>query len=145
MVGIEAPMTIRQRRLVLILTILFSVGTAVGLTLRGLNENISFYRTPTQLLAETNLGQTYRIGGMVVAGSVTRGAVNSFRLTDTTTELPVQYGGALPDLFREGQGLVVEGHLQLDGTLIATQVLAKHDERYMPPEAARAMLKAQEK
>ncbi len=138
-------MTIRQRRLVLILTILISVGTAVGLTLRGLNENISFYRTPTQLLAETNLAQTYRIGGMVVVGSVTRGAINSFRLTDTTTELPVQYSGALPDLFREGQGLVVEGHLQPNGTLSATQVLAKHDERYMPPEAARALLKAQQK
>ena len=140
-------MTIRRQRAILVGSILFFVALATGLALRGLEENVSFYRTPTQLLAEHNRQQSYRVGGLVARGSVVHGAADAviFRVTDTETDLTVQYNGALPDLFREGQGIVVEGRLQPDGSLRADQVLAKHDERYMPPEAARALEAAQRK
>ena len=140
-------MNIRQRRFVLILVILLSVGSAAGLALRGFQENVSFYRTPSQLQAAPSEGARYRVGGLVERGSVTRGddgVTVLFRVTDTAASLKVQHKGILPDLFREGQGVVVEGRLTGD-TLIADTVLARHDERYMPPEAAKALQEAQEK
>lgn len=134
-------MNIRQRRLVLILVILSTVGIAAALTLRGLQENVSFYRTPSQLLGEPATDRHLRVGGMVEKGSISRAddhVTVLFRLTDMKQSVPVSYRGILPDLFREGQGAVVEGTWQ-DGTFRADTVLAKHDEKYMPPDAARAL------
>lgn len=136
-------MNIRQRRLTLIAVILLSVGTAAGLTLRGLQEDVSFYRTPTQLIAEQQHDGHWRIGGMVEQGSVTRsddGLTIQFRMTDYTTSIPVSYRGIVPDLFREGQGVVVEGAWN-GQSLTADNVLARHDEKYMPPDVARAIKK----
>lgn len=139
-------MNIRQRRTILILVILLSVGSAAGLALRGFQENVSFYRTPSQLQQQATDGMRYRVGGLVERGSVGRaddGVTLTFRVTDTHAALPVQYKGLVPDLFREGQGVVVEGRLQ-GGTMTADTVLARHDERYMPPEAAKALADAQD-
>jgi cytochrome c-type biogenesis protein CcmE len=134
-------MNIRQRRLVLILVILVTVASAAFLTLRGLQQNVSFYRTPSQLLAETATDRHLRVGGMVEKGSIGKsadGLTISFRLSDLQQAIPVRYMGILPDLFREGQGAVVEGYWK-DGSFTADTVLAKHDENYMPPDAARAL------
>ena len=140
-------MNIRQRRFALILVILLSVGSAAVLTLRGFRENVSFYRTPSQLQGNAVEGMRYRVGGLVERDSVDRaadGVTILFRVTDTNADLPVRYTGLVPDLFREGQGVVVEGALH-GGTLVADTVLARHDERYMPPEAAKALAAAQKK
>ena len=136
-------MNIRQRRLALILVILATVGSAAFLTLRGLQQDVSFYRTPSQLLTEPVTTRHLRIGGMVEKDSLQHldsGVTVAFRLTDLQKAVSVQYTGILPDLFREGQGAVVEG--TWDGSLFtADTVLAKHDEKYMPPDAARALKK----
>lgn len=116
------------------------LAVAVALVLTALDDTLVFFKTPSEIVAAgTAEAQRLRVGGLIEAGSVERGGDTvSFRITDTVVGLPVRYTGILPDLFREGQGVVVEGRLR-DGMLIADQVFAKHDERYMPPEAAEAL------
>jgi len=115
---------------------------AVGLVLFALRDSIVFFHTPSDVV-EKNIatGQRFRLGGLVAEGSVSRGegAKVTFIVTDTLRTLPVSYEGVLPDLFREGQGVVAEGMLAPSGTFVADTVLAKHDETYMPPEVAKAL------
>jgi len=122
-----------------------ALGIATALVLMAFEKNLVFFFTPSQVAAnEAPQGKTFRIGGMVVAGSVKRQGVEvSFVVTDTAKTIPVVYSGALPDLFREGKGVVAQGQLGPDGVFRAREVLAKHDENYMPPEAAHAVEKAQ--
>ena len=122
-----------------------ALGIATALVLMAFQKNLVFFFTPSQVAAnEAPQGKTFRIGGMVVAGSVKREGVEvKFVVTDTAKTLPVVYRGALPDLFREGKGVVAQGQLGPDGVFRAREVLAKHDENYMPPEAAHAVEKAQ--
>jgi cytochrome c-type biogenesis protein CcmE len=122
-----------------------ALALATALVLRAFEKNLVFFFTPSQVAAnEAPLGKTFRIGGMVVMGSVKRDGVDvSFEVTDTAKSIPVLYRGPLPDLFREGKGVVAQGSLGADGVFRAREVLAKHDENYMPPEAAHALDKAQ--
>lgn len=140
-------MTARQKRLVLILVTLALLAGAVGLVLSAFRDNLVFFITPSEVAqGKVQPGRMVRIGGLVEAGSVVRGADGitiTFRVTDTAHSVPVRYHGALPDLFAENQGAVAEGVLLPDGTLEAKKVLAKHDETYMPPEAASAVEQAQ--
>ena len=138
-------MTVKQKRLALILGGLGIIAVAVGLVLTAFNQNLVFFFTPSQITAkEAPTGRTFRLGGMVETGSVKRNGVNvSFRVTDTAQTVAVNYAGILPDLFREGKGVVAQGTLGDDGVFRAKEVLAKHDENYMPPEAASAVEKAQ--
>jgi cytochrome c-type biogenesis protein CcmE len=135
-------MTRKQRRGVLIGTCLAVLGLAVGLVLFALRDSIVFFYTPSEV-AEKHLdaGQRFRLGGLVENGSVKRGqgTTVSFVITDKRATLPVTFTGVLPDLFREGQGVVAEGMLNPDGTFRADSVLAKHDEKYMPPEVAKKL------
>jgi len=135
-------MTRKQRRAVLIGTCLAVLGVAVGLVLFALRESIVFFYTPSEV-AEKHLetGQRFRLGGLVENGSVKRGegATVGFVITDKRSTLPVTFTGVLPDLFREGQGVVAEGVLNSDGVFRADSVLAKHDENYMPPEVAKKL------
>lgn len=138
-------MTTKQKRLALILGGLGVIAVAVALVLTAFNQNLVFFFTPSQITAkEAPTGRTFRLGGMVETGSVKREGVNvSFRVTDTAQTVSVAYAGILPDLFREGKGVVAQGTLGDDGVFRAKEVLAKHDENYMPPEAASAVEKAQ--
>jgi len=122
-----------------------ALGAATALVLSAFEQNLVFFFTPSQVAAnEAPQGRTFRIGGMVVPGSVKREGVEvRFVVTDTAKTIPVTYRGALPDLFREGKGVVAQGQLAADGVFAAREVLAKHDENYMPPEAAHAVQKAQ--
>jgi cytochrome c-type biogenesis protein CcmE len=122
-----------------------ALGIATALVLMAFEKNLVFFFTPSQVAAnEAPQGKTFRIGGMVVVGSVKREGVEvSFAVTDTAKTIPVVYRGPLPDLFREGKGVVAQGRLGDDGVFRAREVLAKHDENYMPPEAAHAVEKAQ--
>jgi cytochrome c-type biogenesis protein CcmE len=135
----------RHRRLAAIVLGLAALGIVVTLVLSAFQENLVFFFTPSQVAAnEAPSGRTFRIGGMVVAGSVKREGVEvRFAVTDTAKTVPVVYRGALPDLFREGKGVVAQGELGHDGVFRAREVLAKHDENYMPPEAAHAVEAAQ--
>lgn len=136
-------MTRKAKRLTLIVGALTALGLAAGLVLFALRDNIVFFYTPSEL-AEKHLapGARLRIGGLVKEGSVVKsGRDVSFSVTDKTRDLAVSYTGLLPDLFREGQGVVVDGVLQPDGAFRADSVLAKHDERYMPREVADALKK----
>jgi cytochrome c-type biogenesis protein CcmE len=121
-----------------------ALGIATALVLMAFEKNLVFFFTPSQVAAnEAPAGRTFRIGGMVLAGSVKREGVEvRFSVTDTAKTIPVVYSGALPDLFREGKGVVAQGSLGADGVFRAREVLAKHDENYMPPEAAHALEKA---
>ena len=127
----------KKQRLYMVLGSLVLLGGAAALVLTALDQNVAFFVTPTQVVArEVPQARNFRIGGLVVAGSVVRdgdGTVR-FSLTDTRSEVQVQYAGVLPDLFREGQGIVAQGELEPDGTFMAREVLAKHDESYMPKE-----------
>ena len=138
-------MTRKQRRAILIGTCLGVLALAVGLVLMALRDSIVFFYTPSEV-AEKHLdtGQRFRLGGLVENGSLKRGegTTISFVVTDKRATLPVIYTGVLPDLFREGQGVVAEGMLTSEGVFHADSVLAKHDEKYMPPEIAEK-LKAQ--
>ena len=138
-------MTIKQKRLALILGGLVVLSAAVALVLTAFNQNLVFFFTPTQITSkEAPIGRVFRLGGMVEMGSVKRDGVNvSFRVTDTAEIVPVAYSGILPDLFKEGKGVVAQGTLGDDGVFRAKEVLAKHDENYMPPEAATAVERAQ--
>jgi len=125
---------------------LAALGIATALVLSAFEKNLVFFFTPSQVAAnEAPQGRVFRIGGMVLEGSVKREGVDvQFVVTDTAQGIPVVYRGALPDLFREGKGVVAQGSLGADGIFRAREVLAKHDENYMPPEAAHAVQKAQE-
>ncbi|HUN49503.1 MAG TPA: cytochrome c maturation protein CcmE [Candidatus Sulfotelmatobacter sp.] len=137
-------MTRKRRRLYIVLAGLVSLGVATGLVLLALGPNLSVFYSPTELLkAEHDVGaRRIRIGGLVEAHSVVRdGTTTTFEVTDTTNRLKVTYTGLLPDLFREGQGVMASGHLAPNGTFVADQILAKHDEKYMPPEVAAELKK----
>jgi cytochrome c-type biogenesis protein CcmE len=134
-------MTPKRRRLWLLLGSLSVLGVAAGLVLWSLNDNLVFFYSPSQV-AEKKPGpeRRFRLGGLVVQGSLQKnGQEVRFRITDLKGELPVVYHGLLPDLFREGQGVIAEGALGPDGVFVAREVLAKHDEKYMPPEVAKAL------
>jgi len=138
----------RKKRLALIGLML--AGIAVGLTfaLKALDENIMFFFTPTEVVeGKAPKNRLFRMGGMVVAGSVSRpgdGLTAQFDITDNGEQVTVKYTGILPDLFREGQGIIANGKISDDGIFVAQEVLAKHDENYMPPEVAEAMKKTHE-
>ncbi|MBL8429547.1 MAG: cytochrome c maturation protein CcmE [Dechloromonas sp.] len=137
----------RHKKLALIGGALAIIGIIAALVLNALNSNIALYITPTDVAAGKAPKDTlFRIGGLVKEGSISRqadGVTISFAITDTEKEIPVAYKGILPDLFKEGKGAVAQGKLNAEGTFMATEVLAKHDENYMPPEAAKAVDDAQ--
>ena len=132
----------RKRRLLATGLLVIGISTAVGLVLLALKQNINLFFSPSQIVAGQAPVQTnFRIGGMVVNGSVKRNQTDlqvTFELTDTAATVPVSYAGILPDLFREGQGIVASGKMQ-QGIFVADQVLAKHDETYMPPQVSDAL------
>ena len=138
----------RHKRIAAIALGVAALGVATALVLTAFKENLVFFFTPSQIAAhEAPQGRTFRIGGMVEKGSVKRqadGVTVQFSVTDTAKAIPVTYRGSLPDLFREGKGVVAQGQLGTDGVFRASEVLAKHDENYMPPEAAEAVKRAQE-
>ena len=137
-------MKTRHKRVALALGGLAAVGAITALVLNAFESNLVFFYSPSQVVAqEAPRQRTFRIGGLVEEGSVKRDGVQvSFVITDTAKAVPVRYQGILPDLFKEGKGVVAQGQLQGD-VFVAREVLAKHDENYMPPEAAEAMKKAQ--
>lgn len=139
-------MTPRKRRLMFISGGLVAFGLATALVLNAFQDNLVFYYTPTELQSgKAPANRSVRIGGLVEAGSVQRDPNSTlirFRVTDTAVSLPVVYEGILPDLFREGQGVVAEGRLGPDGVFQARQVLAKHDENYRPLEVTEALHRA---
>jgi cytochrome c-type biogenesis protein CcmE len=130
----------RKKRLGLILLMVCGVALGVGLALKSLDQNIMFFFTPTEVIAgKAPANKLFRIGGMVVDGSVARpgdGLTVQFDLTDNEQIVTVRFAGILPDLFREGQGIIANGKLDGSGEFVAEEVLAKHDENYMPPELA---------
>lgn len=133
----------RKKRLSLIAVLILGTGLAVGLILKAMDENVMFFFSPTQVKAgEAPKNRPFRIGGMVVMGSVKRSSDSvkvTFDLTDNESTVTVEYSGILPDLFREGQGIIANGRLNEQGQVVAEEVLAKHDENYMPPEVASMM------
>ena len=139
-------MKARHRRFMWIALGLCVIAVAVTLVLRAFNSNLVFFFTPTEVAeSKAPTDRTFRIGGLVTAGSVKRqsdGLTVTFAVTDTAKTIPVSYTGILPDLFKEGKGVVAQGKLGEDGVFRAAEVLAKHDENYMPPEAADALKRA---
>jgi cytochrome c-type biogenesis protein CcmE len=137
----------RHKRIALIAGGLAALGFAAALVLNAFQSNLVFFFSPSQVMAnEAPINKTFRIGGMVEDGSLKRlpdGLSVEFRVTDTAKTIPVTYTGILPDLFKEGKGVVEQGRLGPDGMFRATEVLAKHDENYMPPDAAHAIEQAQ--
>lgn len=137
---------VRRQRLIIVLFVVFFSSVAVGLVAYALRGNINLFFPPADVVAgKAPVGQPVRIGGMVVEGSVQRSADSlavRFELTDYAASVPVVFEGILPDLFDEGQGAVASGQLNAQGVLEATEVLAKHDENYMPPEVAEALEKS---
>ena len=136
----------RHKRAAIAVGVLAVVGVGVALVLNAFNSNLVFFYTPSQIAAkEAPQGRTFRVGGLVQAGTVVReGVTVRFTVTDTAQTVPVRFEGVLPDLFKEGKGVVAQGQLGPDGVFAAREVLAKHDENYMPPEAAAALKKAAE-
>jgi cytochrome c-type biogenesis protein CcmE len=138
-------MTRKQRRLTLIGSAGLTLALAAGLVLYALRDSVAFFRSPSEVVLEQKVqpGQRFRLGGLVEAGTVDKGAGEriAFAVTDGKATVKVSYIGILPDLFREGQGVVTEGILQADGSFKADTVLAKHDETYMPREVADALKK----
>ena len=134
----------RHKKLALAGGVLVAVAAIAALVLNAFQSNLVFFYSPSQIAArEAPTGRTFRLGGLVKEGSVQRDGVRvEFVVTDTAKTIPVRYEGILPDLFKEGKGVVAQGQLQ-DGVFVAREVLAKHDENYMPPEAAEAVQKAQ--
>lgn len=137
---------IRKKRLIVVLFLVFGVATAVGLALVALQQNINLFFSPSQIAeGEAPVGQRIRAGGLVVEGTVLRDESSlkvNFEMTDGASNVTVEYVGILPDLFREGQGIVAQGAMRADGVFVAVEVLAKHDENYMPPEVQEAIDKA---
>ena len=136
----------RKRRLIAVLLILAGVGTAAAITVNSLQENMLYFQSPSDLAMQPiPPGRQFRLGGLVKPGTVTRpgdGLATRFVVTDGPEEVTVEYVGILPDLFREGQGVIARGALDGSGLFAATEVLAKHDENYMPPEVADALEKS---
>lgn len=137
----------RHKKLLWVVAGLALLGVGTALVLNALKTNLNYFYTPTQVANdEAPNNRSFRIGGLVLAGSLKRhtdGLTVEFVVTDTARNIPVSYKGILPDLFKEGKGVVAQGRLGANGYFIADQVLAKHDENYMPPEAAKALLDAQ--
>ena len=137
----------RHKRIAMVVGGLAALAAAAALILTAFQQNLVFFFTPSQVAAnEAPQGRTFRIGGLVETGSVKRqpdGVTVRFIVTDTAKAVPVVYRGALPDLFREGKGVVAQGRIGSDGVFQASEVLAKHDENYMPPEAAEALKQGQ--
>ena len=138
-------MTPRQRRMALVLGIVAGVAIAGALALSAFRQNVTFFFDPTQVASgKVPAGERFRLGGMVTQGSLHRAAGSlevRFVVTDFSHDVPVSYLGVLPDLFREGAGVVAHGRMRADGMFVADEVLAKHDEKYMPPEVARSLKK----
>lgn len=139
-------MTRKQSRLYAVLALVLGVSVAVTLVLVALKDNVSYFRTASDVVSgaypERTTGRSFRLGGMVEKGSVRHeGEVLMFSVTDMTNRLTVRFRGVPPDLFREGQGVIADGKMASDGTFIAEQILAKHDEKYMPPNMAKMMPK----
>jgi cytochrome c-type biogenesis protein CcmE len=138
----------RHKRVVFIFACLAAIGLATWLVLGAFRNNLVFFFSPTQIATkEAPVGKTFRIGGLVQDGTLKRdtdGLTVRFTVTDTANTIPVVYKGILPDLFKEGRGCVAQGHVGADGTFYADQIMAKHDENYMPPEAARALDQAKD-
>jgi cytochrome c-type biogenesis protein CcmE len=136
----------RAKRILWVVIGVVILVTAVVLVLQAFQKNLVFFFTPSEVIAQkAPKDRTFRIGGLVTAGSVERkqdGLTVAFKVTDTAQTIPVQYTGILPDLFKEGKGVVAQGKLGTDGVFRASEVLAKHDENYMPPEAAEALKRA---
>ena len=141
-------MTLRRQRLMYVILALIGVSVAVALGLRAFKENLVFFFSPSQVASsEAPKDANFRIGGLVQKGSVKKqadGVTVSFVVTDNAESVPIVYKGFLPDLFREGQCIVAQGRLNANGVFVANEVLAKHDENYMPPEVAAAIKKAKE-
>jgi cytochrome c-type biogenesis protein CcmE len=135
----------RQKRIAIIIGGIIAISVAAALILNALNSNIALFVTPSEVAAgKAPAGQAFRIGGMVQEGSIKRDGVTvDFVITDMVKTIPVAYTGILPDLFKEGKGAVIQGKLDPSGKFIASEVLAKHDENYMPPEAKHALDQAQ--
>lgn len=133
----------RKQRLIFVIVLIVGFGSAIGLALFAFQKNLLYFYSPSQVAAgEVASNQMFRLGGLVVEGSVKResdGVTTLFDLTDTTGSITVTYTGLLPDLFREGQGIVAQGKINQQGIFVAQEVLAKHDENYMPPEVAEAL------
>jgi cytochrome c-type biogenesis protein CcmE len=136
----------KRQRLLLVMAALILVGGATGLVMLALSDSVAFFVTPSDIATDkVDADRRFRLGGLVVPGSVERSAADgsvAFALTDRAHQVRVRYQGLLPDLFREGQGIVAQGHLARDGVFVASEVLAKHDETYMPPEVAEALKQA---
>jgi cytochrome c-type biogenesis protein CcmE len=139
-------LTLRAKRFVWVAVGVATIAVAVALVLRAFNSNLVFFFTPTEVSQnKAPKDRTFRIGGLVTEGSVQRkpdGLTVAFLVTDTMQSIPVRYTGILPDLFKEGKGVVAQGKIGGDGVFTASEVLAKHDENYMPPEAAEALKRA---
>ena len=135
----------RRKRLYLVLGVVVGVGIAATLALSAFRQNVTFYFIPTEVASgAVHSEQSFRLGGMVSKGSVRRtpGSLQvSFLVTDFKHDVPVTYSGVLPDLFREGQGIIAHGAMNSNGAFVADEVLAKHDEKYMPPEVAASLKK----
>lgn len=133
----------RHKRIAIVVGVLAVVAVAATLVLQAFQSNLVFFYSPSQIVTkEAPVGRTFRLGGLVVAGSVKRDGVKvNFEVTDTAQTVPVRFSGILPDLFKEGKGVVAQGQL-INGVFEAKEVLAKHDENYMPPEAAEALKNA---
>lgn len=135
----------RKKRLLLIIAMVVGVALAAAFALNAFNKNMMFYFTPTEVAqGKAPINQPFRLGGMVVDGSVKKHAESTitwFDLTDNQSTVTIEFSGILPDLFREGQGIISMGRLNQGGTFVADEVLAKHDENYMPPEVAESMKK----
>jgi len=135
----------RHRRAALIVAGVAVLGIATALILSAFRQNLVFFYTPSDIAAnKVPANQTFRVGGLVETGSLKREGIRvTFRVTDTAQTIPVAYDGILPDLFREGKGVVAEGRMEPGGVFKASQVLAKHNENYMPPDAAHAIEQAE--
>ena len=131
----------RHKRIAIIVGGLAALGIAAALVLNAFQSNVVFFFTPTQVAAgEAPKGRAFRVGGLVKTGTVKRSDLTiRFIVTDTAKDIPVAYTGILPDLFREGKGVVAQGKIADDGVFVASEVLAKHDENYMPPDAQHAV------
>ncbi len=136
----------RKKRMLLILLMVAGIGVGVAFALKALNQNLMFFFSPSDIVAgKAPQNKDFRVGGVVVEGSVRRpgdGLTVEFDLTDNAESMTVKYTGILPDLFREGQGIIANGRLDSKGEFVANEVLAKHDENYMPPEVMDAMKKS---
>ena len=140
---------VRKKRLILIGLMVAGVGIAVGFALNAFNQNLMFFYSPSEVIAgDAPEDHPFRLGGLVTTGSVQRqsdGLTTQFDVTDNEKTVTIQYTGILPDLFREGQGIVAHGRLNEGGIFVADEVLAKHDENYMPPEVAASLKDAHDK